>query len=72
MAKKLYPTAEFIRQILDYEPDTGLLKWRARTPAIFQVVTDAPEKACSTWNTKHAGKPVGTPHSHGYLRVKHL
>lgn len=69
MAKKTYPTAEFIRQILDYNPKTGELFWKARKAEMFQVVTDTPEKACKTWNTQFAGKRVGTRHTLGYLRV---
>lgn len=67
MAAKTYPTADFVRQILDYNPDTGILIWRARTPEMFRVNTDSPEKACRTWNTKSAGKVVGTLHDLGYL-----
>lgn len=50
-------TAEDVRKIFELEESTGILRWRFN-----------PERA-KCWNTRHAGKPVGSP-SHGYLQVR--
>jgi hypothetical protein len=50
-------TLEFIRAILDYDPATGILRWRERP--------DYPRK----WNSRHAGKPAGCL-LRGYIQVR--
>lgn len=40
-------TAGYVRAILDYEPETGLFKWKYRA--------ERPKE----WNTRRAGKPAG-------------
>jgi hypothetical protein len=44
MAAKELPSPEELRNLLDYDPDTGKLTWRARPDARVQ------------WNTRFAGK----------------
>lgn len=44
-------TPEIIRELLDYNPQSGLLTWRVRHRKWFK--RDADEK---TWNKRHAGK----------------
>ena len=44
------PSAEFLRSVLDYNPETGALVWRAKP---------ATTKANKCFNTKYAGKPAG-------------
>ena len=41
-------TAEQLRAILEYDPETGIFVWRHRA--------DCPKE----WNTRYAGKPAGT------------
>lgn len=50
-------TADYVRSILDYDPETGIFRWRVRS--------DVPD----SWNTKYAGKIVSCTSSCGYLRV---
>ncbi len=54
---------DYIRSILDYNPETGVLTWRHRA--------DYPKK----WNTRYAGKPAGhrsNEKNPGYqLRIHH-
>lgn len=56
--------AERVRELLDYDPDTGLLTWRPRVNAV------------KGWNKKCAGKVAGRI-AQGYVRInigkhKHL
>lgn len=63
MAKRDFPTPELLRQLLDYEPETGTLKWKTRTAGMF-----ATKRAFSTWNSRFAGKEAFTAKDsmHGY------
>lgn len=60
MAYKTLPelTAEFVKSILDYDPETGFFTWRHRA--------DRPQK----WNTLHAGKRAGTVSPSGYVKIQ--
>lgn len=53
MTVKDLPTPATLRKLLSYDPDTGLMTWKHRSPEMF---TD--ERYCGRWNTKHAGKPA--------------
>ena len=59
MAVKALPTPALIRQLMEYSPETGELRWCARTEADF-----APDRAQSPaeravgWNKRFAGKPA--------------
>lgn len=50
-------TAEFVREILDYDSLTGVFRWRARA--------DRP----SRWNTRYAGTVAGS-FVKGYLQIQ--
>jgi hypothetical protein len=52
MAKDL-PPVETLRQLLDYNPETGLLFWKPRPREMFK---DNDLRICNTWNTRYAGK----------------
>lgn len=49
-------TAEFVRSILDYDPNTGIFRWKHRP--------DYPKK----WNTRYAGTVAGYP-QYGYIVI---
>ena len=53
-------TPEFLRKILRYEPDTGKLFWRERTPDMFANGRYSAKRACAAWNGKFAGKEALT------------
>jgi hypothetical protein len=59
MAKKPLPSPARLRQLLEYFPATGLLRWRPRQGA------DA-----NRWNAKHAGRPAGCITPEGYIFLK--
>jgi hypothetical protein len=51
------PTAERIRELLDYNPLTGVFIWKHRA--------NGPTK----WNTKWAGKVAGSQRGNGYIAI---
>lgn len=56
-------TAEMARELLDYDPGTGLLTWRERPREWF-----ATDRGCSAWNAQNATRSaLATPRGHGYL-----
>lgn len=64
-------TPEFLRELLDYDPETGVLTWKLRTPKMFRGAKYSPERDCAIWNTKNAGKPAfSRMNESGYLAGK--
>ena len=53
MSKEL-PPIEMLRQLLDYDPATGVLTWKPRPLEMF----GGDVRICGTWNTRYAGKPA--------------
>ena len=45
-----------LREMLAYDPETGILRWRERPPEHFHLPGWA-----AYWNRKHAGKIAGSP-----------
>lgn len=60
MAAKAIITADRLRQLLDYDPDTGLFTWLPRDP-VNQYV--------QTWNTRYANRVAGTFHNGKYVQI---
>lgn len=59
MAKKPLPDPELLRQLIDYNPDTGMMIWRERPVSLFNAaVNKSAEADCLTWNKRFAGKPA--------------
>ena len=53
------PTINELRRLLTYDPDTGVLRWIARTPDMFAGATEqARRKTCACWNGRYADKPA--------------
>jgi hypothetical protein len=61
MVKRL-PDVELLRSLLDYDPDTGVLTWKARESKHFRD-----KRSWSTWNARYAGKSALTGDTNGYL-----
>lgn len=51
---KPLPTAEYLRERLVYDPDTGVLAWKPRPQHHFKSA-----RAYGTWNARYAGKSAG-------------
>lgn len=62
------PSPELLRKLLRYEPDTGKLFWRERTPDMFaETGIGGSEGACNRWNGRFANREAFTAiGSHGY------
>jgi hypothetical protein len=60
-------TAETVRKLLDYDPETGLFTWKPRTPDMFD--SEVPELNCKLWNGKFAGKQAGSIGRLGYIVI---
>lgn len=58
MAYKPLPSQEVLRQLLDYNPETGELRWKERGPEWF-TGPRAPREMLR-WNGRYAGKPALT------------
>jgi HNH endonuclease len=65
MAPKKMPPREYVRECLDYAPDTGVFHWRVRPLAHF--FDEAARKKC---NRRHAGRVAGAPRANGYTQIK--
>lgn len=51
-------TPEYVRSILDYDPNTGVLTWATRDVSHFDCL--GAEKVCAVYNRDFAGKVAGT------------
>ncbi|MDQ0511663.1 HNH endonuclease signature motif containing protein [Ancylobacter amanitiformis] len=57
-------TADIARELLEYDPDTGVLTWRWRDRKWFKT-----DGAWASRNALWAGKPAGSDHPAGYRKV---
>lgn len=57
-------TAELVRQLLDYDSETGIFTWRHRPASMFGSADRA-----AMWNTRYAGKVAGAPMTIGYRQI---
>ncbi|MDB6454707.1 HNH endonuclease [Falsirhodobacter sp. 20TX0035] len=56
MAAKELPSPEVLRQLLDYNPDTGRFVWKRRGIEWFTVGRFSAEWSMEKWNTRYAGQ----------------
>ena len=63
---------DLLRQLLDYDPETGVLTWRARTPDMFKDGNIGRSANCSAWNSRYAGTVAGSPDYEGYILISIL
>lgn len=56
MAKKSIIDPAFLRKLVRYEPETGLLFWLPRTPDMFTSGRFGAIRKCKIWNTRFAGR----------------
>ena len=64
-------SVERARELFVYEPLTGALTWKARTPESFVNTAKRTAKhRCSQWNARFSGVKAGTLDSHGHRQIK--
>ena len=57
MAKRPLPSPALLRQLLNYDPETGRLIWLPRPISMFNGPTARfQESTCSNWNNRYAGQ----------------
>jgi hypothetical protein len=59
-SRKRLPTADEVRAVLDYDPDSGTLTWKVR---------QGDDRATKAWNAKHLNKQAGSLGKHGYVSI---
>jgi len=67
--KKPIPAQDYLATRLEYNPDTGVLMWKARTSGMFSAGRRSAEWSCNNWNAKHAGKEAFTATSNIGYRI---
>jgi hypothetical protein len=73
MAVKPLPEQALLRQLLDYDPTTGILTWKARAANMFSGGRwGCRETEARRFNTRHAGKVAFTKIEGGYYRGRLL
>jgi len=63
MAEREALTADYVRSILHYAPETGVFTWRERPCEHFATLN-----ACGVWNSRCAGKTAGNI-DRGYVQI---
>lgn len=67
IATKPLPSQDYLRRLLDYDPETGLLTWHQRPASMFKDTNRPKEWNANAWNAKFAGKRAfAIPHNMGY------
>jgi hypothetical protein len=63
------PPAEYLRECLDYDPETGTFRWRWRPDHHFPLF---PRGRALNWNSHYAGKPAFITVSKGGYYMAHV
>jgi len=71
MAQKVTPDQRLLLTLLDYDPGTGLLTWKARAADMFGEAERSKEHRAANWNSKNAGREAfGVISPNGYKAGK--
>jgi hypothetical protein len=63
MVARILPSRDLVRQLLDYDADTGVFTWRPRPETMFTR-----HRQFLTWNLRFAGQAAGSDHR-GYCII---
>lgn len=70
MSKENLISASRIRDLLDYEPCTGIFRWKTRQASDFRDSKYPANRECARWNGRYAGTVAGTISEVGYVTIK--
>lgn len=59
-------TQDIVRELLDYDPESGLLRWKKRDLKWFSGGKHTPERRQKSWNSRCAGRIAFTSRCYGY------
>ena len=66
----ILPDADYLRQLLIYNENTGVLIWRPRSVEAFKDGGKTAQHSCNAWNSKFANKPAGCVGAGGYVFIR--
>lgn len=74
MAYLPLPPVELIRQLLDYDPETGIFIWKTRTAELMGNGRHGRVATASSWNKRYAGQRAdslkGGHHKYRYICIQ--
>ena len=66
---KALPSARLLRRLIDYDPNTGEMRWKPRPVWMFAHGKHGRETLAKVWNDRYAGQAAGSPIGFGYWGV---
>ena len=69
MAKREDISADLVRQLLDYDPETGVFTYKARKPEQFKGGEHSAIHTCNKWNSRCAGSVAGSVAGRGHIDI---
>lgn len=70
MAPKPLPAHDVLLQLLSYDPETGILRWKERGSEWFNEGRQTAKHNAAIWNGKNAGAIAGYTSVRGYVFVR--
>lgn len=58
MGENILPSINLLRDLLEYDPNTGMLYWKSRTEDMFYNGNTSSFSVCKSWNSRWSGKPA--------------
>lgn len=69
MTKYALPSPEDLRQLLSYDPESGILMWRSRSSEWFISGARSAQGCANNWNSMYADKRAGGMTQIGYRYI---
>lgn len=64
-------SADVVRSLLEYSPETGKFRWKERSEKWFPgTVGRTPAHAAKQWNARHAGNVPGATDTWGHVQIR--
>lgn len=70
MTRRNIPSQQVLKQLFDYNPETGIAIWLKRKPEFINASSEVEAVGKATaWNNRLEGKQLGTLDTNGYLKI---